>query len=216
MVAASAARSCERRASLPLGILSWGPSKVLLAASAARSCERWATLALHHYFTLATIDPPRTRTWNLRLRRPTPYPLGQRAGCVAGRAHGRHREGVCARGMGWEGHILCGTPTPGHTPVCVAHATPHHHPPLSQPGRLRLRTPRFAPVRAGTAAQVVLPHLRAALAGRLVPCGAPKSVVCVCVWGGGIKKSAITKSVTPSVSLRAYSMDETRIPVLII
>ena len=25
------------------------------------------------------IDPPRTRTWNLRLRRPTPYPLGQRA-----------------------------------------------------------------------------------------------------------------------------------------
>ena len=24
-------------------------------------------------------DPPRTRTWNLRLRRPTPYPLGQRA-----------------------------------------------------------------------------------------------------------------------------------------
>ena len=23
-------------------------------------------------------DPPRTRTWNLRLRRPTPYPLGQR------------------------------------------------------------------------------------------------------------------------------------------
>ena len=24
------------------------------------------------------IDPPRTRTWNLRLRRPTPHPLGQR------------------------------------------------------------------------------------------------------------------------------------------
>ena len=24
-------------------------------------------------------DPPRTRTWNLRLRRPTPYPLGQQA-----------------------------------------------------------------------------------------------------------------------------------------
>ena len=24
-------------------------------------------------------DPPRTRAWNLRLRRPTPYPLGQRA-----------------------------------------------------------------------------------------------------------------------------------------
>ena len=28
-------------------------------------------------------DPPRTRTWNLRLRRPTPYPLGQRAPCSA-------------------------------------------------------------------------------------------------------------------------------------
>ena len=27
-------------------------------------------------------DPPRTRTWNLRLRRPTPYPLGQRAGSL--------------------------------------------------------------------------------------------------------------------------------------
>ena len=29
--------------------------------------------------TYQQIDPPRTRTWNLRLRRPTPYPLGQRA-----------------------------------------------------------------------------------------------------------------------------------------
>ena len=28
---------------------------------------------------IAKADPPRTRTWNLRLRRPTPYPLGQRA-----------------------------------------------------------------------------------------------------------------------------------------
>ena len=28
------------------------------------------------------IDPPRTRTWNLRLRGPTPYPLGQRATCA--------------------------------------------------------------------------------------------------------------------------------------
>ena len=27
-------------------------------------------------------DPPRTRTWNLRLRRPTPYPLGQQARCM--------------------------------------------------------------------------------------------------------------------------------------
>ena len=60
------------------GILSWGPSRVLVAASAALSCERWATLPLHHYFSPATSDPPRTRTWNLRLRRPTPYPFGQR------------------------------------------------------------------------------------------------------------------------------------------
>ena len=30
------------------------------------------------YFRI-TNDPPRTRTWNLRLRRPTPYPLGQQA-----------------------------------------------------------------------------------------------------------------------------------------
>ena len=28
---------------------------------------------------ISSNDPPRTRTWNLRLRRPTPYPLGQRA-----------------------------------------------------------------------------------------------------------------------------------------
>ena len=87
LVAASAARSCERRASLPLGILSWGPSKVLLAASAARSCERWATLPLHHYSSPATSDPPRTQTWNLRLWGPTPYPLRQRT-YVLGQAQG--------------------------------------------------------------------------------------------------------------------------------
>ena len=28
-------------------------------------------------------DPPRTQTWNLRPRRPTPYPLGQRALCTS-------------------------------------------------------------------------------------------------------------------------------------
>ena len=28
-------------------------------------------------------DPPRTRTWNLRLRRRTPYPLGQRTICTS-------------------------------------------------------------------------------------------------------------------------------------
>lgn len=27
-------------------------------------------------------DPPRTRTWNLRLRRPTPYPLGQQTDSI--------------------------------------------------------------------------------------------------------------------------------------
>ena len=29
----------------------------------------------------AAHDPPRTRTWNLRLQRPTPYPLGKQASC---------------------------------------------------------------------------------------------------------------------------------------
>ena len=29
--------------------------------------------------TMIRLDPPRTRTWNLRPQRPTPYPLGQRA-----------------------------------------------------------------------------------------------------------------------------------------
>ena len=30
---------------------------------------------------LSAYDPPRTQTWNLRLRRPTPYPLGQQTSC---------------------------------------------------------------------------------------------------------------------------------------
>ena len=34
---------------------------------------------LKHIVQFEEDDPPRTRTWNLRLRRPTPYPLGQRA-----------------------------------------------------------------------------------------------------------------------------------------
>ena len=29
------------------------------------------------------VDPARTRTWNLRFRRPMPYPLGHRAGLTA-------------------------------------------------------------------------------------------------------------------------------------
>jgi hypothetical protein len=32
-----------------------------------------------HECAISVNDPPRTRTWNLRLRRSTPYPLGQRA-----------------------------------------------------------------------------------------------------------------------------------------
>ena len=45
---------------------------------------RWTTNGAECLYLLAYInykqyDPPRTRTWNLRLRRPTPYPLGQRA-----------------------------------------------------------------------------------------------------------------------------------------
>ena len=34
-------------------------------------------------------DPPRTRTWNLRLRRPTPYPLGQQASWRKARRRGQ-------------------------------------------------------------------------------------------------------------------------------
>ena len=35
-------------------------------------------------------DPPRTQTWNLRLRRPTPHPLGQRAFCL--HSHCKHEK----------------------------------------------------------------------------------------------------------------------------
>ena len=37
------------------------------------ACVHWGMVAQ------SCDDPPRTRTWNLRLRRPTPYPLGQQA-----------------------------------------------------------------------------------------------------------------------------------------
>ena len=40
------------------------------------SCPCHTTTTAHHG---TYSDPPRTPTWNLRLRRPTPYPLGQRA-----------------------------------------------------------------------------------------------------------------------------------------
>ena len=52
-----------------IGMLALGfpVSKLWIFNLTLRLCER----SCH--------DPPRTRTWNLRLRRPTPYPLGQRA-----------------------------------------------------------------------------------------------------------------------------------------
>ena len=50
-------------------------------------------------------DPPRTRTWNLRLRRPTPYPLGQRA---EQNAHHFHwiSEQMTGRGVGSASHDM--------------------------------------------------------------------------------------------------------------
>ncbi len=69
------------------------------ADSQARECHAKASLYVslpvgtnpagsRIVFTNSQRDPPRTRTWNLRLRGPTPYPLGQRAACLrnAGRA----------------------------------------------------------------------------------------------------------------------------------
>ena len=50
----------------------WSASRVTLEGGARLICSEQM---------LAGNDPPRTRTWNLRLRRPTPYPLGQRATC---------------------------------------------------------------------------------------------------------------------------------------
>ena len=43
-------------------------------------------------------DPPRTRTWNLWLRGPTPYPLGQQARCLHLWQPCKLRE--CAKGLG--------------------------------------------------------------------------------------------------------------------
>ena len=110
------------------------------------------------------IDPPRTRTWNLRLRRPTPYPLGQRAG-----------EG--AHAWGWGSTPCVAHHTPGRTPVRAAHAAPHTTP---RPPALRAAAVRAA-VRAcaGGHRHAAPPHQRAAVACRPVPCGVPESVVCV-------------------------------------
>ena len=63
-------------------------------------------------------DPPRTRTWNLRLRRPTPYPLGQRTKCCRSLISYQHLglERTCietvlklsARSDNFDGSQLCG------------------------------------------------------------------------------------------------------------
>ena len=41
--------------------------------------HRLSALTRHPKFISTTYELPRTRAWNLRLRRPTPYPLGQQA-----------------------------------------------------------------------------------------------------------------------------------------
>ena len=43
-------------------------------------------------------DPPRTRAWNLRLRRPTPYPLGQQADAPTAMAHAMYAHGYKTAG----------------------------------------------------------------------------------------------------------------------
>ena len=44
--------------------------------------KAWPSARRSSLLFLKRNDPPRTRTWNLRLRRPTPYPLGQQAKCI--------------------------------------------------------------------------------------------------------------------------------------
>ena len=63
--AAQATLVCDEGLSCGAG---GAPSRLLAAISSASEVIR-----------ADNNDPPRTRTWNLRLRRPTPYPLGQRA-----------------------------------------------------------------------------------------------------------------------------------------
>ena len=54
-----------------------------ITADPRRGAERGSMLnfKLLKTVTARRDDPPRARAWNLRLRRPTPYPLGQQAMC---------------------------------------------------------------------------------------------------------------------------------------
>ena len=77
-------------------------------------------------------DPPRTRTWNLRLRGPTPYPLGQRAVCIPAKPRGCARRDSLPRrhvlgqmrpwGLGqnrsapWECNLPCASSMPAGPP----------------------------------------------------------------------------------------------------
>ena len=70
----------------------WPPTDVFTCATRVEPCldsakRQRCTLPSRDSLWVAHVagpkswkhDPPRTRTWNLRLRRPTPYPLGQQA-----------------------------------------------------------------------------------------------------------------------------------------
>jgi hypothetical protein len=54
--------------------LTYTASMVLTRSGDGSRTASCALLQKQYMFS----DPPRTRTWNLRLRGPTPYPLGQR------------------------------------------------------------------------------------------------------------------------------------------
>ena len=62
-----------------------GPGPCLPAAAACHAAQQHATriacLCGLQTKTRPQTDLPRTRAWNLRLRRPTPYPLGQQTTC---------------------------------------------------------------------------------------------------------------------------------------
>ena len=72
--AVQAVRQCQQEKFIHPKLLdAWMPLQVLSSLGRhvviAQPWDSWAWQD----------DPPRTRTWNLRLRRPTPYPLGQQA-----------------------------------------------------------------------------------------------------------------------------------------
>ena len=71
------------------------PRTVFVAAGAAAACECWRLFHCRATSPVHPPDPPRTRTWNLRLRRPTPYPLGQRTSGFEFRARERKPFASC-------------------------------------------------------------------------------------------------------------------------